>query len=231
MRSFIIIFILVLAFALSAQERKSVAAAATATVVVGTVLYQNDFEKAEVNKLPEEQPPFMVLEGAFAVKGGGGNKFLELPGTPLDTFGALFGTTENAGVAVSGRIHGTGKGRRFPTFGIGLNGVGGYKLQVSPGKKVLELYKGEEVLRSAPYSWESDSWTLLRLQLRKVKEGEWIVEGKAWPQGRDEPVSWMLAHVERNEPVAGRASIWGAPYAGTPIRFDDLLVVKLGGNP
>src|SRR5882724_41425 len=106
-------------------------------------LYENDFEKSALDKVPDD---FLVLAGGFAVKEEGGNKFLELPGAPLDTFGALFGPTEKAGIAVSARIKGTGKGRRYPTFGVGLNGQGGYRLQVSPAKKVLELYKGDEVL-------------------------------------------------------------------------------------
>src|SRR3989441_4004925 len=105
-------------------------------------LYENDFEKAALGKVPDD---FLVLDGQFAVREEGGNKFLELPGAPLDTFGALFGPTEKEGVAVSARIFGTGKGRRYPTFAVSLNGVGGYKLQVSPAKKLAELYKGDTV--------------------------------------------------------------------------------------
>src|SRR5688572_18653775 len=113
-----------------------------------TNLYQNDFEKAEVQKVPEEM---MVMEGGFAVAEEGGNKFLELPGAPLETFGVLFGPTETNGLSVSARVFGTGKGRRFPSFTVGLNGVGGYKLQISPAKKTVELYRGEELLTSAAY--------------------------------------------------------------------------------
>ena len=109
-------------------------------------IYENDFEKAELNKVPDD---FLVLDGQFAVKEEGGNKFLELPGAPLDTFGALFGPTEKEGNAVSARMSGTGKGRRYPTFAVGLNGQGtsAYKLQVTPAKKALELFK---VMRSKP---------------------------------------------------------------------------------
>src|SRR3954462_7579224 len=109
--------------------------------------YENNFEKADLNKVPDDM---LVLDGAFAVKEERGNKFLELPGAPLDTYGVLFGPTESGNIAGSTRVYGTGKGRRFPSFGLGLNGVGGYKLQVSPGKKLLELYKGEELAASAP---------------------------------------------------------------------------------
>lgn len=183
-------------------------------------LYENNFEKAEMGKAPDD---FLVLDGGFAVKEEGGNKFLELPGAPLDTFGALFGPTEKAGIAVSARIKGTGKGRRYPTFGVGLNGQGGYRLQVSPAKKALELYKGDEVLASVPYEWKSGEWTLLWLQTSKTGDG-WKVEGKAWTQGETEPADWTVSHVEKAEPAAGRASIWGSPFSTLPIQYDDLLV-------
>ena len=184
--------------------------------------YQNDFEQAALDKVPDD---FLVLDGQFAVKEEGGNKFLELPGAPLDTFGVLFGPTEKEGTAVFARIYGTGKGRRYPSFAVGLNGQGtaAYRLQVSPAKKALELFKGDEVKATVPYEWQSGAWTRLRLQVRKVKDGQWRVEGKAWAD--KEPSAWLVSFDEKEQPVAGKASIWGSPYATTPIRFDDLKVV------
>lgn len=187
------------------------------------VLYTSGFEKAELEKVPDDM---LVLDGGFAVKEEGGNKFLELPGAPLETFGVLFGPTEASGLSVTARIQGTGKGRRFPTFAVGLNGVGGYKLQVSPAKKLVELVKGEEVVASAPFTWESGSWTMLRLQCRKVNDAEFKVEGKAWKQGDAEPKDWQISRAETVESPAGRSSVWGMPFAGTPVRFDDLQVGK-----
>src|SRR5687768_2282918 len=93
----------------------------------GKILYENDFEKSELGKVPGE---FLVHEGEFAVKKNVTNKSFELPDAPLETFGVLFGPTMETNVAVTAKICGTAKGRRFPTFAIGLNGVGGYKLQV-----------------------------------------------------------------------------------------------------
>jgi len=187
------------------------------------VLYTNGFDKAGLEKVPDDM---LVLDGGFTVKEEGGNRFLELPGAPLETFGVLFGPTEGSGLAVSARIQGTGKGRRFPTFAVGLNGVGGFKLQVAPAKKLVELVKGEEVVATTPFAWESGSWTMLRLQCRKVKDGEFKVEGKAWKQGEAEPKDWQVSRVETTESPAGRPSVWGMPFAGTPIRFDDLVVSR-----
>ena len=190
--------------------------------------YQNDFEQAALDKVPDD---FLVLDGQFAVKEEGGNKFLELPGAPLDTFGLLFGPTEKEGTAVTARIFGTGKGRRYPTFAVGLNGQGtsAYRLQVSPAKKALEFFKGDEVKATVQYEWQSGAWTRLLLQVRKVKDGAWKVEGKAWAD--KEPSAWLVSFDEKEQPVAGKASIWGSPYATTPIRFDDLKVGSAADAP
>ena len=184
-------------------------------------LYQNDFEQAEVGKAPDD---FLILEGGFAVKLEAGNKFLELPGAPLDSFAALFGPTESSNLIVSAVINGTGKGRRFPTFGVGLNGVAGYKLQISPAKNLLEIYKDQQAKSSIPFEWKSGEWTMLRLRLRVLKPGEWKIEGKVWLKGKPEPATWMIAFEEKEEPPSGRPSVFGSPFSGTPIKFDDLMV-------
>jgi hypothetical protein len=191
------------------------------TAPAGQILYENNFEKSAPAQTPAD---FLVLDGEFAVKEGDGNKYLELPGAPLDNFGLLFGPTTNAGVCVSARILGTGKGRRFPIFGIGLNGPSGYKLKLAPAKNALELYKGDDVLGTAPYNWKTGVWTMFRLRLRAVGGQAWKIEGKAWPQTDSEPKDWMITQDETTPPRAGRASIWGSPVSGTPIRFDDLLL-------
>src|SRR5436309_127004 len=79
-------------------------------------LYQNDFEKTEVGKIPAE---FLVLDGNFVVKQEATNKFLELPGSPLENFAVQFGPPEISDISVSARINGKAQGRRYPVFGVG----------------------------------------------------------------------------------------------------------------
>ncbi len=184
-------------------------------------LYQNNFSTNEVGKLPEEM---LLLDGGFAVQEVNGNKLLRLPGAPLETFGVLFGPTESHGLVASVRVHSTKRGRREPAFALGLNGNAGYKLQISAAKKLVELYKGDEVVAREPFTWESDSWTMLKLQVRKGKDDEFVIAGKAWKQGTPEPNNWTVTSTEKTEPAPGRASIWGNPFAGTPIDFDDIIV-------
>jgi hypothetical protein len=93
------------------------AASIASPLCAATPLYQNDFESAEVGKIP---PEMMVVAGAFDVKQDKDGKFLELPGEPLDTFGFLFGPSVKEDVSASARFFGSKKGRKFPTFGVSL---------------------------------------------------------------------------------------------------------------
>ena len=187
-------------------------------------VYANDFEADEVGKTPKD---FLVISGAFAVQRDGANKVLELPGEPLDTFGALFGPAEKDGLSVSAKFFGTKTGRKFPAFGLSVNGAGGYRLQVSAAKKLIEIFKGDEVRSSAPFEWVTGEWTTLRIQVRKTPAGAWMIEGKAWPAAGAEPPKWGISLEEKDAPSAGRPGIWGSPFSGTPIRFDDLVIVPV----
>lgn len=187
-------------------------------------LFSADFEQEAVDKLPAN---FMLIDGGFAVKQEGGNKFLELPGAPLDSYGVLFGPTESSNICIAARIFGASTGRRHPTFAVGLNGIGGYKIMVAPGKAKLELTKGETIAASVPYQWKSGAWTRLKLQIRKVKDGEYKVEAKVWTDGEAEPKDWSVAIDEKELPPPGRPSIWGSPYSGNPIRYDDIVFTAL----
>lgn len=185
------------------------------------VLYENNFDKAAVGSVPDD---FLVLDGGFAVKEDGKDKFLELPGSPLETYGVLFGPTQKEGVAASARFLGSSKGRRYPVLGLGLNGVGGYKVQVAPAKEAIELYKGDDLKNSIPYSWKSGKWVTIKMQVIKVKDGAWKIQGKVWSEDEKEPAAWTISIDEKEQPVDGRATIWGLPFSGQPIRFDDLKV-------
>ena len=54
------------------------------------------------------------------------------------------------------------------------------------------------------------------------------MEAKAWPDGSKDPDRWLVSYEEKEPPIAGKASVWGSPFATTPIRFDDLLEIRAG---
>jgi len=194
--------------------------------VRAAAVFEQDFTAVTGTDLPDG---IMVLDGQFAVKGVGVDRCLELPGSPLESFGVLFGTAALHGREVQARILGTKTGRKFPTFAAGLNGVNGYKLRVSPAKNALELIVGDgmELKATTPFAWKSGEWT--HLKLRIVPEGKGVVvQGKAW-QGTTEPADWSLRFSAPEVPPPGMAGVWGMPFSGTPLRFDDLKVTAAGG--
>jgi len=199
-------------------------AAACALVALGAAgRYRPDFSAAEVGKVPADM---QVLSGAFKVAEAGRDKFLELPGEPLDAFGLLFGPAGPPEVDVRARVWSESSGRRFPEFGVGGGDVGGYRLLLLPAQHRLELRKGDEAVTSVepPQRWQSGAWAWVRLKISKRTEGRWTIEGKTWPDGAAEPAQWPLAHDVTEAPPQGRASVWGVPFSGRPIRFDDLTV-------
>lgn len=185
----------------------------------GASVYLNDFEHAAKGKPSDD---LQILSGDFSVREEAGNSFLELPGDPLDTFGLLFGPGDVATLDISARVWGDAAGRRFPEFGIGSNDTGGCKLWLWPAHGAIELRKGDEARVSIPFSWKPGTWLHLRMRVRQVNSKLWHVEGKAWPDQTPEPTDWLLHFDDTEEPTAGKASIWGVPFSGKPIRFDDL---------
>ena len=201
-----------------------VALTCSAQTRANEMLFETDFESAQADSVPEE---LMVLAGQFSVRESGENRVLELPGNPPEDFGALFGPVESDGIAVRARIHSESTKRLAPRFGVGLCGVAGFRLLVAPGQNGLQLLKDQQVLVSAPFDWKSGTWIWLHLQVRKISEGKWIIEGRAWADGTPEPKDWSISFEVSEAPPAGKASIWGAPYSGKPILFDDLTVISL----
>ena len=187
-------------------------------------LYQNNFEQTETDNVPDE---FLVLDGDFAVKQEGGNKYLELPGAPLDAFGFMFGPSARHGNEISARMFGTKKGRRFPVFGVSLNGVNGYRLQVAPAKRAIELLKAGAIVAKVPFRWGGGEWLRLALRVEQTGEDEWTVSGTVWADEEKAPAKPTLTYKETKEPRNGKPSIWGSPYSGTPIRYDDIVVKKI----
>ena len=183
--------------------------------------YENDFQDLAIGGEPND---FLVLDGAFQVQADGEARFLELPGAPLDNFGALFGPSSKTGRRISVTIQGQSKGRLSPAFGVGMSGLGGFRLMVSASKRKLELLRGDEVIKSLEYRWKSEGWTRLVLEASPQADSTWRVRGKVWNVSDDEPEGWTISLSNQSAPPRGKGSIWGHPYSGYPIRFDDIKV-------
>jgi hypothetical protein len=208
------------------RRRLTLALACVLLTLGAAPKYHTDLSSAEIGKLPAD---VQSVAGGFTVAEFEKDKVLELPGEPLEIFGLLFGPGDQTDVDVRARVWSTSSGRRFPEFGVGTGDIGGYRLMLLPGQKKLGLRRGDEPVTSVGAGpWRAGTWTWLRLRVAKQAEGKWVAQGKAWPADGNEPGAWQLTHEVTEAPGAGRASVWGIPFSGKPLRFDDLTVAPAG---
>jgi len=195
-------------------------------------LWSSDFEDVRVGSEPDGA---LVLQGEFLVAQEDGDKFLELPGSPLETMGLLVGPARRDGVSVTARAMGERKGRQSPSFGVGLCGARGYRLMVVPMRNAVELVREEDLVARIEYKWVPGRWTWLRLSVSKVGESSWAIRGQVWAEGQSPAEGCTIDTQVDDPPPSGGASLWGVPYSGRPIRYDDLtykeLEPPLGGSP
>jgi hypothetical protein len=185
--------------------------------------FSENFDAMPVGKPPKEK--ILTFAGAFEVKDlGGGNKVLELPGEPLETFAALFGPADTNSIDVRDKVWGATSGKRYPEFGIGAADVSGYKLLLLPRQRRLVIRKAETEVASASYdAWTSETWTAFRLTVEPAGNA-WRITGYAWPAGADDSKATTVVFEESEKPAPGHGSVWGMPFSGKPIRYDDIEV-------
>ena len=187
------------------------------------VVFENDWSDENVGQEPAD---LFILDGAFLVTETNGNKMLTLPGAPVGDFGFLFGPRVKGKPAeLRARMLSTRKGRRMPAFAAGLGGVNGYRLRLNAAARNLRLSRGEETLATVPHVWKSGVWTNLRFRAEPKGDDGAAVSAKVWPADEEEPADWTLLHDDPEPYGGGKCTLWGYPYAGTEILFDDLQVL------
>ncbi len=186
-------------------------------------IFHEDFEKVQVGVEPEV---LFILDGDFDKVRLDGNSVLRLRGEPLAEFGALFGPSRKEDISVSLRVWSESAGRRHPVFGVGLNGITGVRFLVNPATRTVKLAHDETTLKSAPLEWQSGSWMSIILQIAEVSGNLWEIRGKVWKSNQIEPSRWNTIATTDKEPRKGKASLWGIPYSGKDILFDDLRVFE-----
>lgn len=174
----------------------------------------------------EGEPPkeVFVVEGKFNVVAKDGNKALEIGVGELVDANALLGDSANGSASIEAKVFGTKQGRSMPRFAIGVHGQSGYRLMVFAAQKQLQLVKGDEIIKSIPFTWTSDAWLKLKLDVKKVEEKKWTISCKAWPADAPEPAEAAITHEDATLKGQGKCSVWGTPFANTPILFDDVKI-------
>ena len=174
----------------------------------------------------EGEPPkeVFVVEGKVNVVAKDGNKALQIEVGELVDANALLGDSANGSASIEARVFGTKQGRSMPRFAIGVHGQSGYRLVMFAAQKQLQLMKGDEVVKSIPFTWVSDAWLKLKLDVKKVGEGKWTIAAKAWPADAAEPAEAAITHEDATLKGQGKCSMWGTTFSNTPILFDDVKI-------
>ena len=191
--------------------------------------FEQDFEKVAVGEAPDD---VMEIDGEFKVVEEDGNKFLRVGIEPLTENGIVLGPSTKAGGTVVAKIRSFKKRRSYPRFAVGLYGISGYRLRVVPSSGEVELLKNEEVVAKEKFKWKADTWTNLKLEVKMDGEA-WSIKGWVWPVAEGDegkqPEKPSISHSDKEAPGQGKASLWGSPYSGKPIDFDDVKVYVHGG--
>jgi hypothetical protein len=174
----------------------------------------------------EGEPPkeVFVVEGKFNVVSKDNNKVLEIGVGELVDANALLGDSAAGSASISARVFGSKQGRSMPKIAIGVHGQSGYRLVIFAAQKQLQLVKADEVIKSIPFTWTSDAWLRVKLEAKKVAEGNWSITAKTWADGSEEPKEAAISHEDKTLKGQGKCSIWGTTFSNTPILFDDLKI-------
>ena len=182
-----------------------------------------DFQSCDAGGIPSELT-LTEADSKFSIVADGDNKLLQMAPLPIVDGGVLLGNSVKGAVRVNAKIKAAGKRRSSPRFGVGLHGVGGYRLLVVPAHKELQLMKDDAVMARIPFSWTSGTWTQLEFSVMKAAAGGSLLEGRAWGEGQTRPAAAQITLSVPTPPAQGKASLWATPYSELPVDFDDVTV-------
>ena len=174
-----------------------------------------------------EPENLFILDGKFLVTGNDDNKVLELSGSPVGDFGFLFGPrVMGKAMELQFSFHSIKQGRRFPAIAAAIGGMRGYRFRWNASARKILLFRDEVLLEEKLILWESSAWWQIRFQVLPHNQGQNLIRLKLWQKGTEEPKAWFIEHEDQFLFKGGKCVLWGFPYAGNAIHFDDLNVLS-----
>ncbi len=185
--------------------------------------FHEEFSDSIIGQEPET---LFILDGAYTVQAHKErDKVLALPGTPTGDYGVLFGRKiKEKALELRFSFFSTSQGRRMPSVAASIGGVRGLRLRLNPAARNLALSLDEVFLTEIPFTWRGNQWWSVRFQV--IPAGEVQAKVKLWPSAEQEPVSWAFTKFFKVEYNGGKCALWGFPYAGTSILFDDISILS-----
>jgi hypothetical protein len=225
-KAFFLLLCLVAYLHLGAAEKEPVSVANDLIKEMGSAWkleYHENFSGCGIGEEPES---LFILDGHYSVQEESkGQKYLQLPGTPMGDFGLLFGPRiKDRGLALRFSFFATKKGRRMPSIAAGIGGVRSLRLRLNPAARSLVISHDETILKQVPFVWKDGIWWDVCFQAIPTSKNLTRVKCKLWPKKEQEPKAWLLEEELKQVYEGGKCALWGVPYASTPILFDDLYI-------
>lgn len=196
----------------------SLALSASAGEIKTFTINADDWAEGEV---PKE---VFVVDGTVKIAAKDGNKAIMIDATPIVDASAQLAVSASGAASIQAKVFASKRARSVPKFGVSVHGMSGYRLLINAAKKQLELVKNEVVAASVPYTWTSDSWIKMKLDVKPGAGEAWVIEGKVWAADAPEPAEPTVKAEDKGLKGQGKSGLWGTPYAETPIYFDDVEV-------
>jgi len=204
-----------------------------ATAFVSTILFTSLAYAGEVKtftiksdewaegEVPKE---VFVVDGTVKIAAKDGNKAIMIDATPIVDASAQLAVSAAGESSIQAKVFASKRARSVPKFGVSVHGMSGYRLLINAAKKQLELVKGEVVSASVPFTWNSDTWVQMKLEVKRGVGDAWIITGKAWAADTSEPLEALIKADDKALKGQGKVGVWATPYSETPVYFDDIEV-------
>jgi hypothetical protein len=72
---------------------------------------------------------------------------------------------------------------------------------------------------------------LVKLRVEAIANGAWSVSGWVWPEAATPPKEALIDYISERVALQGKASLFGTPFSGQPILFDDVQITPLAPQP
>lgn len=203
-------------------------AAIASLLLVSSIGFAGEVKKFTFNAddWAEGEPPkeVFVVDGTVKIAAKDGNKAIMIDPNPITEASAQLAVSAAGESTIQAKVFASKRARSFPRFGVSVHGMSGYRLMVNPPKKQIELVKGDQILQSLPFDWKPDTWTWLKLEVKKSGADDWSITGKGWPADGQEPAEALVKHSDKGLKGQGKVGVWGTPYSEMPIYFDEIEV-------
>lgn len=199
--------------------------------VVPDLPWTFDFEDGR-----ETPPPHWVnATGKFVVRDLEGNKVLvklaENPFAFAKRARPFFGSIDFSNYTMEADVRTKEVRRQMADVGIVAQR---YEMVLFGNHQRLELQPWQpetERTVKVPFTWEKDTWYVMKLEVQALDGGKVRARGKVWKKGEAEPAAWTIERVDPIGNLKGSPGLYAdamnsAPQGGSEIYYDNIKVYR-----